>query len=127
MCSITDLTEVGTWRERSHLGFGRSGYYDGIPHGGYYTADQLHRRPATPPTGYTADQLRGLVRCAAARGVTAVPEVDWTSRVLEIGTRPDGPGPASRLGIHFAEFAHSIYRGDRYLITSRLRFDAASG
>ncbi|MGH3296342.1 MAG: beta-N-acetylhexosaminidase [Trebonia sp.] len=74
------LTEVGAWRERSQLGFAGSGYYDDIPHGGYYTADQL----------------RGLVRYAAARGVTIVPEIEMPGHARaalaaypELGNHPD--------------------------------------
>ncbi|HWG99307.1 MAG TPA: beta-N-acetylhexosaminidase [Pilimelia sp.] len=54
------LTEVGGWRAQSMLGSRQHGRYDGRPHGGHYTAEDL----------------REIVAYAAARQVTVVPEVD---------------------------------------------------
>jgi hexosaminidase len=54
------LTEVGAWRPRSMLGSSRHDVYDGRPHGGFYTGDDL----------------REIVAYAAARHVTVVPEID---------------------------------------------------
>ncbi|MEY9875464.1 hexosaminidase [Streptacidiphilus sp. MAP12-33] len=54
------LTEVGSWRERSMVGFRDAGRRDDRPHGGYYTQDDL----------------REIVAYAAARHVTVVPEID---------------------------------------------------
>ncbi len=54
------LTDVGAWRPRSMLGASGHGRYDGRPHGGYYTGDDL----------------REIVAYAAARHVTVVPEID---------------------------------------------------
>ena len=54
------LTEVGAWRAESSAGHLREGRFDGTPHGGYYTQEQL----------------RGLVACAARRGVRIMPEID---------------------------------------------------
>jgi hexosaminidase len=54
------LTEVGAWRPRSMLGSSRHETYDGRPHGGFYTGDDL----------------REIVAYAAARHVTVVPEID---------------------------------------------------
>jgi hexosaminidase len=78
------LTEVGAWRTESPLGFHDSGHCDGIPHGGYYTADQL----------------RGLVRYAAARGIALVPEIEMPGHARaalaaypELGNHPDRPLP----------------------------------
>ena len=74
------LTEVGAWRPESPQGFYDSGFKDGIPHGGYYTPGQL----------------RGLVRYAAARGVTIVPEIEMPGHARaalaaypELGNDPD--------------------------------------
>lgn len=54
------LTEVGAWRTESSLGSWRSGLYDGRPHGGYYTQDDL----------------REIVAFAADRSITVIPEID---------------------------------------------------
>jgi hexosaminidase len=54
------LVEVGAWRTESMLGARHHGRYDGRPHGGYYTADDL----------------REIVAYAADRHVTVVPEID---------------------------------------------------
>jgi len=54
------LTEVGAHRAESNAGHAREGSFDGVPHGGYYTQDQL----------------RDLVAYAARRGVRVMPEID---------------------------------------------------
>jgi hexosaminidase len=55
------LTEIGAWRKASPVGNERMPLaYDGIPHGGFYTQDEL----------------RELVAYAAARGITIVPEIE---------------------------------------------------
>jgi hexosaminidase len=54
------LTEVGGWRRESPLGDRRHGRFDGRPHGGYYTRDDI----------------REIVAYAAERHVTVVPEID---------------------------------------------------
>lgn len=59
------LTEVGSKRERTLKGHYLSGLkgghkYDNTPHGGYYTQDEA----------------RDIVRYAAARGITVVPEIE---------------------------------------------------
>lgn len=54
------LTEVGSWRTESQVGSSRSTLYDGQPHGGYYTQDDL----------------REIVAFARSRGITVVPEID---------------------------------------------------
>ncbi|RJL35629.1 beta-N-acetylhexosaminidase [Bailinhaonella thermotolerans] len=52
------LTEVGAWRRESQMGW--NGAMDGIPHGGYYTQDDI----------------REIVAYAARRHITVVPEID---------------------------------------------------
>ncbi|MGW6008213.1 beta-N-acetylhexosaminidase [Streptomyces sp. NPDC055210] len=59
------LTEIGGHRAESQRGPAGSGTYDGIPHGG----------------AYTRGELTGLVRYAAARGVTVVPEIEMPGHV----------------------------------------------
>ncbi|MBP2415056.1 hexosaminidase [Arthrobacter stackebrandtii] len=54
------LTEVGAWRRESSLGAWRAGVYDGQPHGGFYTQDDL----------------REIVAFAAERNITVIPEID---------------------------------------------------
>ncbi|MEV4754188.1 beta-N-acetylhexosaminidase [Micromonospora sp. NPDC049559] len=54
------LTEVGAGRTESMRGSRQHGTYDGRPHGGYYTADDI----------------REIVAYAAERQVTVVPEID---------------------------------------------------
>jgi hexosaminidase len=54
------LTSVGAWRPASMLGSRLRGRFDGRPHGGFYTADDL----------------REIVAYAAARFITVVPEID---------------------------------------------------
>lgn len=54
------LTEVGAWRRESPIGDRRNGRFDGRPHGGFYTQDDI----------------REIVAYAAARHVTVVPEID---------------------------------------------------
>ncbi|TDE56076.1 beta-N-acetylhexosaminidase [Nonomuraea mesophila] len=52
------LTEIGSWREESQVGW--MGEMDGRPHGGYYTQDDL----------------REIVAYAARRHISVVPEID---------------------------------------------------
>ncbi|WP_448058988.1 beta-N-acetylhexosaminidase [Cellulomonas hominis] len=54
------LTGVGGWRRESQLGSSRSTLYDGQPHGGFYTQDDL----------------REIVAFARTRGVRVIPEID---------------------------------------------------
>jgi hexosaminidase len=59
------LTDVGAWRAESPVGDPRDQLYDGTPHGGFYTQDEL----------------RGLVAFAARRGIEVVPEIDLPGHV----------------------------------------------
>jgi hexosaminidase len=54
------LTEVGAWRRSSPSGHEREGRDDGVPHGGFYTREDIERLRAR----------------AALRWVTLVPEID---------------------------------------------------
>lgn len=54
------LTEIGVWRTESNRGVWRAGEFDGRPHGGFYTQDDL----------------REIVAYARERSITVVPEVD---------------------------------------------------
>lgn len=59
------LTEVGAYRSGTQIGKDRSSS-DGIPHGGFYTQDQI----------------RQIVAYADALGITIVPEVDMPGHML---------------------------------------------
>jgi hexosaminidase len=54
------LTEVGSWRWQSMVGARRHARFDGRPHGGYYSGEDI----------------REIVAYAAARYITVVPEID---------------------------------------------------
>ena len=78
------LQEIASWRTETWTRNVEPG--DGTPHGGYYTADQL----------------RALVRYAADRGVTIVPELEFPGHVRallaaypELGNRPDTRHPVA--------------------------------
>lgn len=83
------LQERASWRSETqrHL----QDFTDGTPHGGFYTQDQL----------------RSLVRYAADRGVTVVPELEFPGHVLallaaypELGNHPEtGYQPATTFGV----------------------------
>lgn len=60
------LTEKGQWRKETVVGSLKSGVYDGTPHGGYYTQDQV----------------RELVEYAAQRYVTIIPEIEMPGHAL---------------------------------------------
>jgi hexosaminidase len=65
VAAFPKLTEIGGHRTESQRGPAGSGAYDGVPHGG----------------AYTRAELTGLVRYAAARGVTVVPEIEMPGHV----------------------------------------------
>jgi hexosaminidase len=76
------LTEVGAWRSSTMLGARVHARYDGRPHGGFYTADDLRR----------------IVAHAAERFVTVIPEVDMPGHLQaaiaaypELGNGWSGP------------------------------------
>ena len=54
------LTEVGAWRRESSAGHASEGRFDGVPHGGYYSKDDL----------------REIVGYASVRHISVVPEID---------------------------------------------------
>ncbi|WP_413674543.1 beta-N-acetylhexosaminidase [Massilia cellulosiltytica] len=73
------LTQVGAWRRDSMLAYDPP-RYDGKPHGGFYTQDDI----------------REVVAFAAARHVTIVPEIEMPGHAQaavaaypELGNRPD--------------------------------------
>lgn len=60
------LTEKGQWRKETVVGSLYSGIYDGKPYGGYYTQEQV----------------RELVKYAAERFVTIIPEIELPGHAL---------------------------------------------
>ena len=60
------LTEKGQWRKETVIGSLKSGIYDGIPHGGFYSQDEV----------------RELVQYAAERYVTIIPEIEMPGHAL---------------------------------------------
>lgn len=86
------LTEISSWREETVQGHASDPIgYDGTPHGGYYTADDL----------------KEIVSYAAQRHITVVPEVDVPGHVRsvlaaypELGHDTEEPNPvATTFGI----------------------------
>ncbi|MDD3511684.1 MAG: beta-N-acetylhexosaminidase, partial [Fermentimonas sp.] len=63
--SYPKLTEIGSMRSETVIGR-NSGEYDGIPHGGYYTKEEL----------------RDVVEYAKERYITVIPEVDLPGHML---------------------------------------------
>lgn len=72
------LTEIGAWRAETWMRSAAA--YDGTPHGGFYTQDQL----------------RALVAYAAERGITVVPEVDVPGHVRALLAACPQAGEMSR-------------------------------
>lgn len=60
------LTEYGSIRKETVIGTHKSGFYDGIPHGGFYTQDEI----------------RDIVRYAAERYITVIPEIEMPGHAL---------------------------------------------
>lgn len=60
------LTEKGQWRKETVIGSLKSGFYDGTPHGGYYTQEEV----------------KELVQYAAERYVTIIPEIELPGHAL---------------------------------------------
>lgn len=62
------LTGIGAMRSQTLVGHARNnpGNYDGIPHGGYYTQDEM----------------RDIVKYAAERYITVVPEIEMPGHAL---------------------------------------------
>ncbi|WP_037570252.1 beta-N-acetylhexosaminidase [Phaeacidiphilus oryzae] len=81
------LTEVGGFRAGSSLGHADQGRTDDVPHGGFYTQEEL----------------RDLVRYAGRRGVRVMPEIDAPGHMQAavasypwLGNRPDRRLPVRR-------------------------------
>lgn len=86
------LTEVGAWRKETMAGhlYDKPRTYDGIPHGGFYTQDDI----------------REIVAYAAERHITIVPEIDMPGHMQaaiaaypELGCTTRAPGVMTEWGI----------------------------
>ena len=84
------LTEIGAWRPRVDARAGRAAPFDGRPHGGFYTQDDL----------------REIVAYAASRYITVVPEIDMPGHTQaaiaaypELGNPEHSRAGADRWGI----------------------------
>jgi hexosaminidase len=85
------LTDVGAWRPESMVGSRQHERFNGRPHGGYYSQDDI----------------REIVAYAAQRFITVVPEIDLPGHTQaaiaaypELGNNPDEPVAVStRWGI----------------------------
>lgn len=80
------LTEIGAWRKETMIGhyYDKPRKFDGIPHGGFYTQEDV----------------RHLVKFAADRGITIVPEIEipghcqeMVAAYPELGSFTDGKVP----------------------------------
>lgn len=100
------LTEVSSWRTESQVGAGRPPSFDGRPHGGFYTQDDI----------------REIVAYAEERHITVIPEVDIPGHSqAAIAAYPElGPGQQVAVGtqwgiiptvLNVAEATLEFYRG----------------
>ncbi|NLI54729.1 MAG: beta-N-acetylhexosaminidase [Clostridiales bacterium] len=92
------LNSVGSWRESTLIKHGGKAYQDGLPHGGYYTKEEL----------------RALVQYAKARGVEIIPEFDMPGHALsvmaaypELACFPEPTKVATRFGV--TDFSKKLY------------------
>lgn len=60
------LTEFGSMRKETVIGTLKSGFYDGIPHGGFYTQEEI----------------KEIVRYAADHFITVIPEIEMPGHAL---------------------------------------------
>lgn len=83
------LTEIGAWRNQTlvgHMGVdGGPWEFDGVPHGGFYTQDEL----------------RSLVEYARRRGIMIVPEIDLPGHMqAAVAAYPElGNEPTRQVGV----------------------------
>ncbi len=61
-----ELTQKGSVRKETVIGTLKSGFYDGTPHGGFYTQEEI----------------REIVRYAAERFITVIPEIEMPGHAL---------------------------------------------
>ncbi|MCM4079091.1 beta-N-acetylhexosaminidase [Paractinoplanes hotanensis] len=103
------LTDVGAWRAESMLGARQHARYDGRPHGGFYTADDL----------------REIVAYAGERHVRVVPEVDMPGHMqAAVAAYPElGNGFAGGVRTGWGISSHVLNLGERSLEFCRAVLD----
>ncbi|MGO9196694.1 MAG: beta-N-acetylhexosaminidase [Acidimicrobiales bacterium] len=79
------LTEIGAWRSESPVGHYSEGRFDGAPHGGFYTREDLEE----------------IVAFAAERHVNVLPEIDMPGHmVAAIAAYPELGNSGKQLHVH---------------------------
>ncbi|MEU4426840.1 beta-N-acetylhexosaminidase [Actinoplanes sp. NPDC024001] len=103
------LTSVGAWRPSSMLGSRSHDAYDGRPHGGFYTDDDLHE----------------IVAYAADRHMTVVPEVDMPGHMqAAVAAYPElGHGYSGPVRAAWGVSAHVLNVGSEALDFCRAVLD----
>lgn len=81
------LTEVGAWRRESPLGHASEGRFDGKPHGGYYTQDELRELVQYAKERFITVMPEIEMPGHAQAAIAAYPELGNTGEQLEVGTR----------------------------------------
>ncbi|MBX7131234.1 MAG: beta-N-acetylhexosaminidase [Fimbriimonadaceae bacterium] len=80
------LTEVGAWRKETMLGHYRDGKFDGKPHGGFYTQDDLREIVAYAKKNYINVVPEIEMPGHAQAAIAAYPELGNTGKKLDVGT-----------------------------------------
>lgn len=62
------LTEIGAWRRGTQINYGPHHSFDKLPHGGYYTQEQM----------------KEVVEYARKRNITVIPEIDMPGHTLAL-------------------------------------------
>ena len=89
------LTEIGAWRDSSEINHFHSNIYDGVPHGGFYTQEQIGE----------------IVEYAAKRHITIVPEFNMPGHASAaiasypwLGTSGKKIKVSCKFGVHYDIF-----------------------
>ncbi|GAA3735898.1 hexosaminidase [Spinactinospora alkalitolerans] len=103
------LTEVASWRRESQVGAAQPPVFDGRPHGGFYTQDDI----------------REIVGYAAARHITVVPEIDVPGHSqAAIAAHPElGAGERLEVGTEWGIIDNVLDVSDTVLEFYRTVFD----
>lgn len=81
------LTEIGSIRKESMLGHYRDQKYDGKPHGGFYTQDQIRDLVAYAQRKYVTIVPEIEMPGHALAAIAAYPELGCTGEQYEVGTK----------------------------------------
>ncbi|GAA4673470.1 beta-N-acetylhexosaminidase [Frondihabitans cladoniiphilus] len=80
------LTEVGSWRRESQVGSGPDATWDGRPHGGFFSQDDIREVVAYAAARHIAVVPEIDVPGHSQAAIAAYPELGVTGRPLEVGT-----------------------------------------